>query len=161
MRSYRTYIHTYFIVQLPFGGSSVIRENRNNYIGNYLHLDDEIEKKKNTIIKIYELKRFLKSVFLKTLRLSVSMKCFDKLLQSFAPRKAKALWPVASSRIYNFEVHVRCINWFWITALKVKYCLVIVLFDFFIFSRKLGNNEKYLSCLFLASIFLAPFPPNY
>ena len=36
-------------------------------------------------------------------------------------------------------VHVRCIDWFWITALKVKYCLVIVLFDVFYIFPKTQN----------------------
>ena len=49
-------------------------------IKKYLHLDNKNRKKNITTVKIYELKRFLKSLFLKTLRLSVSLICFNKLL---------------------------------------------------------------------------------
>ena len=49
----------------------------------------------------YEFKIFLKILFLKPLRLFVSLMNLGKELKYFAPRKAKALCPVVSLHLDN------------------------------------------------------------
>ena len=50
---------------------------------------------------IYELKIFVKIVFLKLFRIFVSLISYGKKLNFFAPRKAKALCPVASLHFHK------------------------------------------------------------